>query len=108
MSVICITIVICTYLRIPSHQKCAVCFVAFLLTKELYYILQLLEMVKQIGHFMEKGARGEGMYVPMYVCTYYVHVYVVTQAGVHCLICTHDAQGQVRTYQAMRDNLCCS
>jgi len=25
------------------------------------------------------------------------HVMVVTQAGVHCLICTHDARGRVRT-----------
>ena len=37
-----------------------------------------------------------------------LHVIVVTQARVHCLICTHDARGRVRTYQAMYECLCCN
>ena len=30
----------------------------------------------------------------MYMCCMYVHVIVVTQARVRCLICTHDARGR--------------
>ena len=32
-----------------------------------------------------------------------MYVMVVTLWGVHCLICTHDARGRVRTYQVMHD-----
>ena len=39
-------------------------------------------------------------HLPVYICSLllstYVHVIVVTQARVRCLICTHDAQGRVR------------
>ena len=41
-----------------------------------------------------------------YTHTYIVHVIVVTQARVLCLICTHDARG--RTYQAKHECLCCN
>ena len=37
-----------------------------------------------------------------------LHVTIITQARVHCLICTHNAQGRVRTYPAMHEYLCCN
>ena len=36
------------------------------------------------------------------------NVIVVTQTQVICLICIHDAQGRVQTYQETRVCLCCN